>query len=105
MDAVAPAGAYDGAPYQAGTIWVNTDRAVSFLMPFGGYKGSGLGRENGAEAIEGYLQSKSVWINNSRRGRQPFHDEDRGMNVFNRNEELGLHELLGTKLRAEPQRC
>jgi aldehyde dehydrogenase (NAD+) len=43
---------------KAGTVWVNTYRAVSFLMPFGGYKASGLGRENGAEAIDGYLQSK-----------------------------------------------
>ena len=34
-------------------------------MPFGGYKASGLGRENGADAIEGYLQTKSVWINNA----------------------------------------
>ena len=50
---------------RAGTVWVNTYRAVSFTMPFGGYKASGLGRENGADAIEGYLQTKSVWINNA----------------------------------------
>jgi aldehyde dehydrogenase (NAD+) len=50
---------------RAGTVWVNTYRAVSFTMPFGGYKASGLGRENGAEAIDNYLQTKSVWINNS----------------------------------------
>lgn len=37
---------------KAGTLWVNTYRAVSFLMPFGGYKASGLGGENGTEAIE-----------------------------------------------------
>jgi aldehyde dehydrogenase (NAD+) len=49
---------------RAGTVWVNTYRAVSFTMPFGGYKSSGVGRENGAEAINEYLQSKSVWINN-----------------------------------------
>jgi aldehyde dehydrogenase (NAD+) len=48
---------------RAGTVWVNTYRAVSFTMPFGGYKSSGVGRENGAEAINEYLQSKSVWIN------------------------------------------
>ena len=60
------------ARIRAGTVWVNTDRAVSFLMPFGGYKASGLGRENGAEAIEGYLQSKSVWINNGPGGGNPF---------------------------------
>ncbi|MEZ0300911.1 MAG: aldehyde dehydrogenase [Hyphomicrobiaceae bacterium] len=57
---------------RAGTVWVNTYRAVSFLMPFGGYKASVLGRENGAEAIEGYLQSKSVWINNGPGGGNPF---------------------------------
>jgi acyl-CoA reductase-like NAD-dependent aldehyde dehydrogenase len=57
---------------KAGTVWVNTYRAVSFLMPFGGYKASGLGRENGAEAMEAYLQSKSVWINNGPGGGNPF---------------------------------
>jgi len=57
---------------RAGTVWVNTYRAVSFTMPFGGYKASGLGRENGIEAIEGYLQSKSVWINNGPGGGNPF---------------------------------
>ena len=57
---------------KAGTVWVNTYRAVSFLMPFGGYKASGLGRENGMEAIDGYLQSKSVWINNGPGGGNPF---------------------------------
>ena len=57
---------------KAGTVWINTYRAVSFLMPFGGYKASGLGRENGVEAIDGYLQSKSVWINNGPGGGNPF---------------------------------
>jgi aldehyde dehydrogenase (NAD+) len=57
---------------RAGTVWINTYRAVSFLMPFGGYKASGLGRENGMEAIEGYLQTKSVWINNGLGGGNPF---------------------------------
>jgi (Z)-2-((N-methylformamido)methylene)-5-hydroxybutyrolactone dehydrogenase len=57
---------------KAGTVWVNTYRAVSFLMPFGGYKASGLGRENGIEAMDGYLQSKSVWIDNGPGGGNPF---------------------------------
>ena len=48
---------------RAGTVWVNTYRAVSFMAPFGGYKKSGIGRENGQEAIDEYLQTKSVWIN------------------------------------------
>jgi aldehyde dehydrogenase (NAD+) len=50
---------------KAGTVWVNTYRAVSYMMPFGGVKHSGLGRESGIEAIRGYLETKSVWINTS----------------------------------------
>ncbi|MGF1650845.1 MAG: aldehyde dehydrogenase [Hyphomicrobiaceae bacterium] len=57
---------------KAGTVWVNTYRAVSFTMPFGGYKQSGLGRENGMDAINEYLQTKSVWINNGSGGGNPF---------------------------------
>lgn len=47
---------------KAGTVWVNTYRAVSYMMPFGGMKRSGLGRESGIEAIREYLETKSVWI-------------------------------------------
>ncbi|MGI9423887.1 MAG: aldehyde dehydrogenase family protein, partial [Hyphomicrobiaceae bacterium] len=57
---------------RAGTVWVNTYRAVSFTMPFGGYKSSGLGRENGQDAINEYLQTKSVWISNAPGGGNPF---------------------------------
>ena len=54
---------------QAGTVWVNTYRAVSFMSPFGGYKRSGMGRENGLDAIREYLQTKSVWIST---GDEPY---------------------------------
>ena len=57
---------------KAGTVWVNTYRAVSYLSPFGGYKDSGLGRENGMEAIYEYLQVKSVWINAGAPTGNPF---------------------------------
>jgi aldehyde dehydrogenase (NAD+) len=57
---------------QAGTIWVNTYRAVSYLSPFGGYKRSGIGRENGQEAIKEYLQLKSVWISTATEVPNPF---------------------------------
>ena len=57
---------------QAGTVWVNTYRAVSYLSPFGGYKDSGLGRENGFDAIRGYQQVKSVWINAGAPTANPF---------------------------------
>ncbi|OZI15689.1 carnitine dehydratase [Bordetella genomosp. 7] len=48
---------------QSGTVWVNTYRLVSYLMPFGGYKDSGLGRESGIDAMREYQQVKSVVIN------------------------------------------
>jgi (Z)-2-((N-methylformamido)methylene)-5-hydroxybutyrolactone dehydrogenase len=57
---------------KAGTVWVNTYRAVSYLSPFGGYKDSGLGRENGLDAIHEYLQVKSVWINAGAATGNPF---------------------------------
>lgn len=57
---------------QAGTVWVNTYRAVSYMSPFGGYKDSGLGRESGIESIHEYLQVKSVWINTGAKTGNPF---------------------------------
>lgn len=57
---------------QAGTVWVNTYRAFSYTTPFGGYKRSGLGRENGQEAIQEYMQTKSVWISTSSEVPNPF---------------------------------
>lgn len=57
---------------QAGTVWVNTYRAVSYMSPFGGYKDSGMGRENGMAAISDYLQVKSVWINAGAGSANPF---------------------------------
>lgn len=47
---------------KAGMVWVNTYRAYSFLVPIGGMKQSGLGRESGIEAINEYLETKSVMI-------------------------------------------
>jgi aldehyde dehydrogenase (NAD+) len=46
----------------AGTVWVNTYRAISYMMPFGGMKHSGVGRESGIDAVREYLETKSVWI-------------------------------------------
>ena len=57
---------------RAGTIWVNTYRAVSFTSPFGGYKRSGEGRESGKDAIKEFLQVKSVWIAQQTTTENPF---------------------------------
>jgi aldehyde dehydrogenase (NAD+) len=57
---------------EAGTVWVNTYRATSYLSPFGGYKRSGIGRESGLTAIREYLQEKSVWIDTLGEVANPF---------------------------------
>src|SRR5215813_7482822 len=57
---------------EAGTVWVNTYRAISYMSPFGGYKRSGIGRESGVDAIREYLQTKSVWIDFSANAPNPF---------------------------------
>ena len=46
----------------AGSVWINLYRAVTFNSPFGGYKASGIGRVNGIEAVDEFLQTKSVWV-------------------------------------------
>jgi acyl-CoA reductase-like NAD-dependent aldehyde dehydrogenase len=57
---------------RAGTVWINTYRAITFNSPFGGYKESGFGRVNGAEAVDGFLQTKSVWVETSEDVPDPF---------------------------------
>jgi acyl-CoA reductase-like NAD-dependent aldehyde dehydrogenase len=57
---------------QAGTVWINTYRAMAFNSPFGGYKDSGIGRVNGAEAVDQFLQTKSVWCETSDEIQDPF---------------------------------
>ncbi len=47
---------------KAGTAWINSYRTLAFNAPFGGYKESGLGRENGLESLKDYTQVKTVWI-------------------------------------------
>lgn len=55
-----------------GTVWVNTYRALSYTTPFGGYKRSGIGRENGLEAMKQYCEVKSVWIATETSTANPF---------------------------------
>jgi aldehyde dehydrogenase (NAD+) len=45
-----------------GTVWVNTYRSYSYMVPFGGTKRYGLGREHGIEAVDEYLETRSVVI-------------------------------------------
>jgi aldehyde dehydrogenase (NAD+) len=48
---------------KAGTVWVNMYNIYDPAMPFGGYKGSGFGRDLGADCLREYSQVKSVWMN------------------------------------------
>ena len=48
---------------RAGIVWVNTYRVVSPIAEFGGFKGSGYGRESGFQAMYDYTRSKTVWMN------------------------------------------
>jgi aldehyde dehydrogenase (NAD+) len=48
---------------KAGTVWINTWHKYHPNAPFGGYKMSGYGREQGAEALESYTQYKTIWAN------------------------------------------
>jgi acyl-CoA reductase-like NAD-dependent aldehyde dehydrogenase len=47
---------------KAGTVWVNTYNVYDPVAPFGGYKQSGFGRDLGKIALDGYTESKTVWI-------------------------------------------
>ncbi len=47
---------------QAGTVWINTWHMIEPNSPFGGYKLSGYGRENGLAMVEHLTKLKQVWV-------------------------------------------
>jgi aldehyde dehydrogenase (NAD+) len=57
---------------RVGTVWINAYRAVGPMAPFGGFKASGFGRENGVAAIDEYTALKTVWVELSGASRDPF---------------------------------
>ena len=48
---------------KAGTVWLNCWHKYHPNAPFGGFKMSGYGREQGREAWESYTQYKTIWAN------------------------------------------
>ena len=46
----------------AGSCWINTYNLAPPEVPFGGFKASGIGRENGHAALEHYTQTKTVYV-------------------------------------------
>jgi len=57
---------------RAGTVWINNYRKTSYATPFGGFKQSGLGRENGADALREFTEEKSVWVDAGQGIKDPF---------------------------------
>ncbi|ORE09080.1 aldehyde dehydrogenase [Rhizopus microsporus var. microsporus] len=51
---------------QAGTVWINCYNELDYNTPFGGFRQSGIGRENGEYALDNYIQVKTVKININR---------------------------------------
>jgi hypothetical protein len=47
---------------RTGTMWINAYHAFGDFAPFGGYKQSGFGRENGDEGLKAYTQVKRVHV-------------------------------------------
>jgi phenylacetaldehyde dehydrogenase len=50
------------AKIKAGTVWGNCHAIIDTALPFGGYKESGIGREQGRQGVEAYLETKTVII-------------------------------------------
>ncbi|VDK75267.1 unnamed protein product [Anisakis simplex] len=57
---------------RAGNVYVNTFNDTNPMVPFGGMKQSGFGRENGVAALEAFSQVKSVFVNASKQLDNPF---------------------------------
>lgn len=53
------------AEINAGTVWVNTYRSLSYVSPFGGRGLSGYGKELGIDGLREFTNSKSVWVETS----------------------------------------
>ncbi|MGI8691414.1 MAG: aldehyde dehydrogenase [Geodermatophilaceae bacterium] len=60
------------AKLRAGTVWINAYRVVAPNVPFGGFGASGVGRENGIDALHEYTEVKSVWVELTGGTRDPF---------------------------------
>lgn len=57
---------------EAGIVWVNTYRYIRWSTPYGGFKTSGWGRENGVEALDSYLETRTTIISTTGRFADPF---------------------------------
>jgi phenylacetaldehyde dehydrogenase len=51
---------------RSGTVWINDHHRIDPASPWGGFKDSGIGSENGVEAFNDYTAAQSVLVNLSR---------------------------------------
>lgn len=57
---------------EAGSVWVNTYRYVRWSLPYGGFKQSGWGRENGIDALDPYLETRTTVISTTGQSANPY---------------------------------
>ena len=50
------------AAIRARVVWINTYGWFDPAVPYGGFRLSGFGKELGREALDSYLQTKTVWV-------------------------------------------
>ena len=60
------------ARLEAGMVWVNTYRYIRWSTPYGGFKASGWGRENGVEALDDYLETRTTVISTTGKFADPY---------------------------------
>jgi gamma-glutamyl-gamma-aminobutyraldehyde dehydrogenase/4-guanidinobutyraldehyde dehydrogenase/NAD-dependent aldehyde dehydrogenase len=48
---------------RAGTVWINTFDVADIIVPFGGFKNSGFGRDRSLHALDSYSGLKTTWLN------------------------------------------
>lgn len=60
------------ARIEAGIVWVNTYRYIRWSTPYGGFKTSGWGRENGIEALDSYLETRTTVVSTTGKFPDPF---------------------------------
>lgn len=60
------------ARLRVGTVWINTYRKTNHAVPFGGFRHSGIGRENGVESLLEYTELKVVWADLGEATPDPF---------------------------------
>lgn len=66
---------------RAGVVWINDYHRIDPASPWGGFKMSGIGRENGLEAIRQYTEVKSIWVSLDERPIRWYADGETGQRL------------------------